>query len=862
MRMDERRFRQTLRRAFWVPFGIAVVLTTLLILEVRFLTDRAAWVEHTDQVITVSQRIYGNRTDQESDLRAYVLTGDERFLERLYEGRSRELAMEPELQRLVSDNPGQTKRNKEAFQAFQAWSSWADRIIALTKYGEDTGDPKFQLPGKELMDEYRRVRTEFIAREQQLRDERVASSRRSLEFVNASIPALVILLAIGFAIMGRKQLTSLSASFTKALKRAETNAAEAQSQRDWLHTTLTSIGDAVIATDAGGRVTLMNPVAEKLTEWPLKEAQGKPLGEIFHIVNEQTNEAVENPVEKVRRLNGVVGLANHTILISKSGQRLAIDDSGAPIFGTDGSLAGVVLVFRDVTRQRALDVALQSSAAEVKSQKDRLAGIIGSAMDAIISVDEAQRIQVFNRAAEQIFRCSAADAIGQPLDKFIPDRFREAHRQHIEGFGRTGVTNRSMSRPGNLWARRSDGQEFPIEATISQVECGGQKLFTVVLRDVTERIEAHTKLAEQAGLLELASDAIIVRDESDRISYWNRGAEVLYGWAREEAIGKVAHDLLQTRFPQPLVDIEDRIQQQNHWEGELEHACKNGARVNVLSRWVLVLPGQGKSRRSLMEINTDITRRKQLEAALQSNERLALAGRLSASIAHEIHNPLDTVGNVLFILRQQIEGPRRIQQLIETAQDEVQRVVEISKNMLSLHRESRRPSHFNVAELLEGVVALVEETLAKGRRNIQLEHGFEGEMAGFPAELRQVFTNVLKNAIEATADGGSIRICSVATEHAGRKGVLLTIIDDGIGIPEQMQSKLFSPFATTKEENGSGLGLWVSRNIVEKKHGGTIRISSSASGAHETTVSIFLPLEAIAQTTDEAATAAAHGTAS
>jgi signal transduction histidine kinase len=239
----------------------------------------------------------------------------------------------------------------------------------------------------------------------------------------------------------------------------------------------------------------------------------------------------------------------------------------------------------------------------------------------------------------------------------------------------------------------------------------------------------------------------------------------------------------------------------------------------------------------------DVTQQRALEAALKSNDRLAIAGRLSASIAHEIHNPLDIVGNVLFLLDQQVGTQPKARQLIETAQREVQRVAEISKNMLSLHRESRAPSEVKLSELLRGVVALVEETIAKGRRKIELIPGFEGEVEAFPSELRQVFTNVIKNAVEATADGGNVRIYSEATRQSGQSGVLVRVVDNGPGIPEQLQSKLFSPFVSTKEESGTGLGLWVSRSIMEK-HGGSIRLSSNSElDTRGTTVSIFIPFK-------------------
>jgi PAS domain S-box-containing protein len=545
---------------------------------------RARWVEHTDQVIDISDRIYRIRVDQETGLRAYLLTNDERFLQPYWEEHDQAPKLEDELRRLISDNPEQQARNEKAIQAHQQWQSFADRVLAMAKAGEDVGDVKLQLRGKELMDQYRDARTAFTVREEQLRDEGEASSRRTLRFVNVSVVALCLLLGGIISVGGRRQLVNLSGAFNTALDTAQANAAEARAQKEWSQTILQSIGDAVIATDVDGAISFMNPVAERLTGWTVQEAQRKALTEVFRIVNEQTHETVENPVEKVRRLNRVVGLANHTVLISKSGQEFAIDDSGSPITDASGAIAGVVLIFRDVTQQRSL------------------------------------------------------------------------------------------------------------------------------------------------------------------------------------------------------------------------------------------------------------------EAAMRSNERLAVAGRLSASIAHEIHNPLDTAGNLLFMANEQTSDRPQIQRLIRAAQREVHRVAQISKNMLSLHRESRTLSSIKLSELLDGVVALIEETIAKGKRKLQVEHGFEGEIEGLPAELRQVFTNVLKNAVEATSEGGSIRICSASSQERGQPGVLVQVADNGLGIPEQIKSKLFIPFATSKEESGSGLGLWVSRAIVEK-HEGSIRVSSTESGYLGTTVSIFLPLK-------------------
>src|SRR6266566_2973307 len=359
--MNKLRFEKVLRRVVLIPLGVAVILAVTLILEVQSFVNRAGLVEHTDRVIAIAQQIYRARIDQESGVRAYLLTKDERFLQPYRHGRDEARNLEDQLRQLISDNPAQQAGNEKAIQADQEWNSFADEAIAMAKTGQDVSDPKLQLRGKELMDQYRKARTEFVAREEQLRDEREASSRRTLRFVNVSIVALCVLIGGIFSALGRKQLTNLLGAFSVALDTAEANASEARTQREWSHTILHSIGDAVIATDAEGAITFMNPVAENLTGWTLREAKATALIKVFRIVNEQTRETVENPVEKVRRLDRVVGLANHTILISKSGQEFAIDDSGSPIRATNGNIAGIVLVFRDVTQQRGLEAALRSN---------------------------------------------------------------------------------------------------------------------------------------------------------------------------------------------------------------------------------------------------------------------------------------------------------------------------------------------------------------------------------------------------------------------------------------------------------------------------------------------------------------------
>src|SRR5262249_27310885 len=182
-----------------------------------------------------------------------------------------------------------------------------------------------------------------------------------------------------------------------------------EGQREQLRVTLTSIGDAVITTDTGGRVTLLNPVDETLTGWTNEDAVGQPLRTVFHIVNERTRQTVENPVAKVLATGRIVGLANHTVLIAKDGTERGIDDSGAPIRDSKGNVAGVVLVFRDVTEQRKAERSARF-----------LASMVESSDDAIIGKDVHGRITSWNRGAERIFGYSAAEAVGRPIAMLAP----------------------------------------------------------------------------------------------------------------------------------------------------------------------------------------------------------------------------------------------------------------------------------------------------------------------------------------------------------------------------------------------------------------------------------------------------------
>jgi len=253
-----------------------------------------------------------------------------------------------------------------------------------------------------------------------------------------------------------------------------------------LATTLESIGDAVLATDDQGRVVRLNPVAATLTGWTIDEARGRPLGEVFRIVSEETGQPVESPVERVLREGIVVGLANHTALVHRDGRHIPIADSGAPIRTAEGEIEGVVLVFRDQTEERR-EAAARAAAVE-------------AALDGIVAMDERGVITEMNPAAEVIFGRRRADALGKPLaDLLIPERLRDSHRAGLARYLATGE-NRVLGRRLELPALRSDGAEFPAEIAIVATQRAGVQTFTAFIRDVGDQHRAEEARRRSAEL--------------------------------------------------------------------------------------------------------------------------------------------------------------------------------------------------------------------------------------------------------------------------------------------------------------------------------------------------------------------------
>ncbi|HMG76584.1 MAG TPA: PAS domain S-box protein [Pyrinomonadaceae bacterium] len=257
---------------------------------------------------------------------------------------------------------------------------------------------------------------------------------------------------------------------------------------------------------------------------------------------------------------------------------------------------------------------------QLSENKARLAGIIDAAMDAIITIDSGQKIVMFNKAAEKMFGCLAAKVIGQPLDRFIPPRFTVSHAQDIRRFGETGVTTRAMGKTPAVNAVRADGEEFPVEASISQIEVGDQKLYTVIMRDITERKLAEEDSLRLAAIVQSSEDAIIGKTLDGIITSWNKGAESLYGYSAEEVVGGSIAILAPSGHSDELTSILDRLRRVESIEQfETERITKEGTRV-LVSLTISPIKNSSGQVVGASTIARDIGERKRAEEALRASE--------------------------------------------------------------------------------------------------------------------------------------------------------------------------------------------------------------------------------------------------
>ncbi len=803
----DKSFGQELRRAAVWPLIIVLALLLVLIGLVSYLLQTAGRVDHTNRVLAQISRVEKLAVDLETGIRGYCVTADPRFLEPYQRASTNFPTQLNGIETLVRDNPCQLQAVRDLRQLNAAWYGFAvtARQRAANRMPQELA---VQLRGKALMDAIRKRLDGMQTYEEQLLAERSRTLGRVRVAALTGIVISVIVLAPLLTLSLRRGLAGASSSYRDAL-------ATAEAERERLKVTLSSIGDAVIATNEKGEITYMNAVAAALTGWPATEANGHPLATVFQIVNERTRLPVENPVERVLREGRVVGLANHTLLLARDGREIPIADTAAPIHGETGGIFGVVLVFHDQTEER-----------QAAARAAWLASFPEDNPNPIVELDlNAGLISYANSFTAQLF----PEILIQGLDHPFFAGLREAAQPLLEQ--KNGFVRREITVGESCYAQTI--RYIPSENRI-RVYCS----------DITKGKEQERRLAEQARLLDLSYDPIIVRDEQDRITYWNHGATETYGYACAEALGRSIHELLGTEFPEDQSRIREALLRDGRWSGELVHMHKDGTKIIMASRWVLDRDSDGEPA-FVLETNNDVTLRRRAEDALARSKaeletaveertaqlRAALAEleSYSYSIAHDMRAPLRGMQGFSKLLMEEYAKKldARAQQYLQRIMNSAERLDRLIQDVLSYSKIMRGDlalEPVSTRTLLDDIIQSYPN-LQPPKVEITLEEPLPPVMANLAA-LTQAFSNLLGNAAKFVAPGVTpkIRIWS----ELKQKTVRIWIADNGIGIESGAQERIFQLFQRLHGPDiyeGTGVGLAIVKKAVEKM-GGKVGVES------------------------------------
>jgi PAS domain S-box-containing protein len=511
-----------------------------------------------------------------------------------------------------------------------------------------------------------------------------------------------------------------------------------------------------------------------------------------------------------------------------------------PVRGADRAVEGVLL--------HAVDVSSQVKARKtVEENTERLNLAQAAAQIGAWEWDPVMKAQALSPELHRIFGTDPSDPrrVDMWASRVYPEDWPKVQLFMQEGhkLGSMEFEYRYQHPESGLRWFYCKGRRNPQET----------RMFGIVL-DITARRSAEEASQRLAAIVEFSDDAIISKNLDGIVTSWNPSAERMFGYTSAEIVGRP----ITTIIPLDLHADETRILATIARGERIEHfetirLKKSGEIIEVSLTVSPVKDALGRIV-GAAKIVRDITQRRKAERALQITERLASVGRLAATVAHEINNPLEAVTNLIYLSRHGA-SLSDVKKYLSLAEEELERVSHLTRQTLGFYRETKGATRFELGEIVRSLLSVF--TSRTRNRGIELcpEIQDHSELFAVPGEIRQVVANLISNSIDAVEAGGRVRIrVSAARQWSGepREGVRLTVADTGSGIPAELRAQLFEPFFTTKKDVGTGLGLWVCKNIVANHHG-SIRVRSTTEpGKSGTVFSVFLPLNAQESTASEA----------
>ncbi len=659
------------------------------------------------------------------------------------------------------------------------------------------------------------------------------------------------------------EVGTLINGFNQLLLKLAQNKAALEQSEEGSRITLNSIGDAVIATDPTGRVTRMNPTAERLCGWTLADASGRPLAEVFRLVHAETRQTVVDPVQRVMALGDVVGLANHTVLVARDGQEYQIADSAAPIRNGSGEIVGVVLVFSDVTEAYRAQAALQSSEQRYRSLLENLSsGVVVHRPDTSIVLSNSMAGTLLGLTQDQMLGKTAPDphwcflqndGSPMPLKDYPVNRViasGERLQNYVVGVRHPGRTEPTWVICNAYPARDNHGKLVEVIVTFA---------------DITERklAEAEFKSQSQRLLLATSAAALGVWDWNVRENtmQWDDRMFELYGIARETSPNNIdawINGLHPLDKDTAMAECQAALRGEKEFDTVFRVLQPNGT-VKYLKANALVMRDADGTANRMLGINVDVTQSKQSEisikeinasleervrqrtAALEATNVLLSAAKLQAEAAsvaksaflanmsHEIRTPMNGIIGMTNILRREGITPQQARRF-DTIETSAQHLLSVINNILDLSKIEAgklalEEAPLVISSLLANVHSIISERArVKGIELLIQSDPLPANLLGDPTRLQQALLNYAGNAVTFTEKGTVILRTLKQEEADDSLTVRFEVQDSGIGISPEAMTRLFGAFeqadnSLTRKYGGTGLGLAITKRLANMMGG-------------------------------------------